>query len=175
MNSSVLATTEDVNVSTTGQTTRSGRTRSKSADFPKTRARWRLVQFLYANENTECRVDGFSMSRDEFLDWQNETHMQARGYFSYLLTELIPQIHQIDLAIKSYCRKFRFERLLATDRQVLRVAFLELKLKSAPARVVMDEAISMARNFGDENSGSFVNGVLNAYLHDLRESSSEPN
>ena len=52
-------------------------------------------------------------------------------------------------------------RLAATDRAVLRVAVAELLARPAsPARVVLDEAIEIARTFGSADSGAFVNGVL---------------
>ena len=52
-------------------------------------------------------------------------------------------------------------RLAATDRAVLRVAVAELLARpGSPARVVLDEAIEIARTFGSDDSGGFVNGVL---------------
>lgn len=60
-------------------------------------------------------------------------------------------------------------RLAATDRAVLRVAVAELLARpGSPARVVLDEAIEIARTYGSEESGRFVNGVLDKAAHTLR-------
>jgi N utilization substance protein B len=60
-------------------------------------------------------------------------------------------------------------RLAATDRAVLRVAVAELFARpGSPARVVLDEAIEMARTYGSEESGAFVNGVLDRVARSLR-------
>ena len=60
-------------------------------------------------------------------------------------------------------------RLAATDRAVLRVAVAELLARpGSPARVVLDEAIEIARTFGSDVSGGFVNGVLDRAARRLR-------
>jgi N utilization substance protein B len=60
-------------------------------------------------------------------------------------------------------------RLAATDRAVLRVAAAELLVRpGSPARVVLDEAIELARTYGGEESGAFVNGVLDRVARRLR-------
>ena len=60
-------------------------------------------------------------------------------------------------------------RLAATDRAVLRVAVAELLARpGSPARVVLDEAIEIARMFGSDDSGAFVNGVLDRAARRLR-------
>jgi N utilization substance protein B len=60
-------------------------------------------------------------------------------------------------------------RLAATDRAVLRVAVAELLARpGSPARVVLDEAIEIARTFGSDESGGFVNGVLDRAARRLR-------
>jgi len=60
-------------------------------------------------------------------------------------------------------------RLAATDRAVLRVAVAELLARpGSPARVVLDEAIEIARTFGSDDSGGFVNGVLDRAARRLR-------
>jgi N utilization substance protein B len=61
------------------------------------------------------------------------------------------------------------ERLAATDRSVLRLATAELlHLPGTPARVLIDEAVAIARKYGREESGRFVNGVLDRLARDTR-------
>ena len=65
--------------------------------------------------------------------------------------------------------RWTMTRLAATDRAVLRVSVAELLARpGSPARVVLDEAIEIARTFGSEESGRFVNGVLDRAARKLR-------
>ena len=64
---------------------------------------------------------------------------------------------------------WRLERLAAVDRSILRVSAYELIAERAtPPSVVLDEAIEMAKRFGEADSAAFVNGVLDAVLKAVR-------
>jgi len=76
---------------------------------------------------------------------------------------------EIDAALREAARHWELERLAATDRSVLRMATAELLGRAGtPARVVLDEAIEIAKRFGSEESGRFVNGVLDRVVRTLR-------
>lgn len=75
----------------------------------------------------------------------------------------------IDTLLRAAAQNWQMERLAATDRAVLRVAVAELLSRpGTPARVVIDEAVEIARRFGSDASGRFVNGVLDRVARDLR-------
>ena len=78
-----------------------------------------------------------------------------------------PEIdHELVTAMEG---RWTMARLAATDRAVLRVGVAELLARAgSPARVVIDEAIEIARTFGSEESGRFVNGVLDRAARRLR-------
>ena len=57
----------------------------------------------------------------------------------------------------------RFERLAAIDRAILRLAIHELRATDTPPKVVLNEAVELAKKFSSEESGSFVNGILDAF------------
>lgn len=76
---------------------------------------------------------------------------------------------EVDRALSAGAENWSLARLAATDRAVLRLATAELMARpGTPARVVLDEAIEIARRFGSEASGSFVNGVLDRVARQLR-------
>jgi transcription antitermination protein NusB len=76
---------------------------------------------------------------------------------------------EVDAALREACTRWPLERLAATDRAVLRSAVAELMARpGAPARVVLDEAIEIARLYGSAESGGFVNGVLDQVARRLR-------
>lgn len=76
---------------------------------------------------------------------------------------------EVDRELAQAAEHWPLERLAATDRSVLRVAVAELLGQpGTPARVVVDEAIEIARRYGSEDSGRFVNGVLDRLARRLR-------
>ena len=84
-------------------------------------------------------------------------------------TDLRQRPAEVDDLIRSAARHWELDRLAATDRSVLRIAIAELIGRpGTPARVVLDEAIEIARRYGSEESGSFVNGVLDHAARALR-------
>ena len=76
---------------------------------------------------------------------------------------------EVDELLQSAARNWELDRLAATDRSVLRIATAELIGRpGTPARVILDEAIEIARRFGTEESARFVNGVLDHVARRLR-------
>ena len=65
---------------------------------------------------------------------------------------------------------WRFERIAAVDRTILRLGTYELmKEGETPAAVVIDEAVELAKRFGEAESHAFVNGVLDAIRRKVRD------
>ncbi|UHA72881.1 transcription antitermination factor NusB [Paenibacillus sp. 481] len=78
---------------------------------------------------------------------------------------------EIDQLLAQYLKGWQVDRLSRVDRQVLRLACYELVLrKDVPPKVVVNEAVSLAKHFGTDESGKFVNGVLGPMLRDYDKS-----
>lgn len=88
--------------------------------------------------------------------WQ-EDHSQENDQISP------DEIVKSDLQITQYAPKWPLSQINKIDLAVLRIAFWELRTSTTPPRVVIDEAIEIAKEFGAETSSSFVNGVLGAW------------
>ena len=72
---------------------------------------------------------------------------------------------RIDDLIRSQADNWRLERMPAVDRNILRLAIYEMMFEmDTPKLVVLDEAIELAKKFGSEQSGRFVNGLLDGLL-----------
>lgn len=79
-------------------------------------------------------------------------------------------IEQCDQLIKSAAIKWELSRLSQVDRAVLRLAAYQLRFcEDIPGKVVINEAIEMAKKYSGENSPGFVNGVLDAIMKKLRQ------
>lgn len=71
----------------------------------------------------------------------------------------------IDQRIRRHAENWRLERMPAIDRNILRLAIYEMIHEAGvPKVVIVDEAIELAKRFGSENSGRFVNGLLDGVL-----------
>ncbi len=73
---------------------------------------------------------------------------------------------ELDGHIERAAERWRIERLGIVDRNVLRIATLELLTGDVPPRVAIDEAVRLAKWFGGEKSPGFVNGVLDRIARD---------
>jgi N utilization substance protein B len=90
-------------------------------------------------------------------------------YLSKLVFGVIEHKSEIDKLISENLEKWSLDRLATVDRNLLRIAVFELKyLRSEiPENVVLDEAIEIAKIYGDEQSSKFVNGVLSKVKQNL--------
>jgi N utilization substance protein B len=69
----------------------------------------------------------------------------------------------LDQLIVSHAQNWKLERVAAIDRAILRLAMYELRAGETPPKVVLNEAVEMAKKFSSEESGAFVNGILDAF------------
>jgi N utilization substance protein B len=77
---------------------------------------------------------------------------------------------EIDRLIRRHAENWRLERMPAIDRNILRLALFEMLFQAGvPKVVIVDEAIELAKKYGAENSGRFVNGLLDGVLRSDRE------
>lgn len=74
---------------------------------------------------------------------------------------------EIDERIARHARNWRLERMPAVDRNVMRLAVFEMTRLGAPAAVVINEALELARRFSGEESVPFINGVLDAIRQEI--------
>ncbi len=71
---------------------------------------------------------------------------------------------QLDTKIEEIAANWKLSRMAVTDRNILRMACYEMMQVKTPPKVVVDEAIELARTFGGENSPAFVNGILDRMM-----------
>ncbi len=80
---------------------------------------------------------------------------------SELAAEVVKNRESIDQEILASAPEWPLERINKIDLAILRLAIYELTIqKSEPPKVIIDEAVELAKEFGSENSASFINGVL---------------
>jgi len=97
-------------------------------------------------------------------DPEREVHAAFR-YAQTLVEGTLDHLEEIDELIRRQAEHWRLERMPAVDRNILRLAVFEFLYEmDVPKLVILDEAIELAKEFGTEQSGRFVNGVLDGIL-----------
>ena len=89
---------------------------------------------------------------------------QAPSEFSYRLVRgVIEKRPEIDATIEKHSSNWRIHRMSGVDRNLLRLAVFEMLFcEDIPAKVAINEAIEIGKKFGTEETGPFINGVLDA-------------
>ncbi|MED2765209.1 N utilization substance protein NusB [Bacillus thuringiensis] len=118
-------------------------------------ARERAMQALYQMDITgelEPKV-----AVENTLDEGEETN----EFLESLVVGFVENKEAIDEAIRQNLKKWKLERISIVDRSILRVAVYEMiYMEEIPHNVTINEAIEIAKTFGDEESRRFINGVL---------------
>ena len=95
----------------------------------------------------------------------------TRAFAGALIASLAAHAAEVDAAVTRIARNWPLGRMAATDRSIIRLAAAELLYHAdTPTRVALDEAIEIAKKYGMDTSGSFVNGILDRIAHEARPS-----
>jgi N utilization substance protein B len=98
-----------------------------------------------------------------------EPEPAIRAFSERLVRWTLAHLDEVDDLIGELCHNWSLERLAAIDRNLLRLGVAELRSEpDTPGAVVIDEAVELAREFADSESGAFVNGILEAARKRLR-------
>lgn len=134
---------------------------------PKSIAREFAIQFLYQSESDKI----FHFSDSHFTDFAR--HFQISSEMIPGVKEMcrstLDRISEIDEIIVSFSANWKLDRMASIDRNVLRLATAELIDKKAPPKVILNEAIELAKKFGTNDSGKFVNGVLDRIVRSRKD------
>ncbi|MBN2200017.1 MAG: transcription antitermination factor NusB [Candidatus Aminicenantes bacterium] len=101
---------------------------------------------------------------------QRRADKAVREYADRLFRTVLERREEVDALLRSVSRHWRLERMSVVDRNILRLASVELLLGEADPAVVIDEAIEVARTYGSGESAAFVNGILDALSRKLGRS-----
>ena len=134
----------------------------------RTKARARALQVLYAWEIRGGVEPLLHVDRELTAPDSPPLDSGVREFTNRLLNVIEEARPQIDARIESLADNWRLSRMTTIDRNILRIAAAEmLHLDDVPLKVSLQEAILLAEWFGTEESRRFVNGVLDALLHEL--------
>jgi len=93
-----------------------------------------------------------------------------KGFILNLTKGVVDNLEKVDKYITHYATEWPLDQITTVDRNILRIGIYELLFdEKVPARVAINEAIEIAKTFGGESSGRFINGVLGAVYKDMKQ------
>jgi N utilization substance protein B len=91
----------------------------------------------------------------------------TRDFANDLFEGVVKNAPELDTVVSAHTENWRLERIALIDRAILRLGVHELRSGKTPRKVVVDEAVELAKTFSSEEAAGFVNGVLDSVLHAL--------
>jgi N utilization substance protein B len=132
----------------------------------KRKARIITLQMIYAYESSNTN------SRKMAAHLAKELNLQINSSiikYSIMLADLaIEHALEIDKIIITHSKNWDFDRIAMIDRLILRISLAEMiYVEEVPHKVSISEGVEIAKEFSTEDSGSFVNGILDAVYNDI--------
>jgi transcription antitermination protein NusB len=131
------------------------------------RARWYALQIMYALDTGDGSEPAEAVGAYHG-DFELELDPRSLEFARELVTRSREHQAEIDDVIQAASRNWRLERMSRVDRNILRLAACELRFApEVPVKVVINEAVELAKRFGAAESPAFVNGILDRIAQGL--------
>jgi N utilization substance protein B len=93
---------------------------------------------------------------------------EADDFLEHLVLGVLEHCQEFDRLIEQYSENWRLDRINMIDRNILRMALFELLYwEEIPPKVTINEAIDLGKRYGSEDSGSFINGILDRIQNEV--------
>lgn len=122
----------------------------------RTHAREAVIALLYAYQSGNANTLDFASNFLESRKIKNRQKDFALGLFNGIMEHL----DSIDLLLEGNLKEWEFNRLGQMEKSILRLGAYEIAHTSTDTPVVINEAIRLAKNYGDENASKLINAVL---------------
>lgn len=126
-----------------------------------------LYEWDFNGKNSVILDEALNRDLEEFGPELDEVE-----FVKQLVGGVIEHLSELDKIIEKSAPEWPFDQIAVIDRNVLRIGLYELlfgKRDEVPPKVAINEAIELAKNFGGESSGKFVNGVLGTVYREIGE------
>ncbi|MGE3780790.1 MAG: transcription antitermination factor NusB [Pirellulaceae bacterium] len=134
--------------------------------FRRSRAREVVLQILYEDD---LNPDRNLATVDRFLSRRLNGQEVLIAFARSLLAGVRRNRAELDDLLRERAENWRLERMAVIDRNILRLAAYEMLFADTPDRVVINEAVELAKRYGAKQSSQFVNGILDRLLRDRGE------
>jgi N utilization substance protein B len=128
----------------------------------RTAGREAALKILYEHE---LRKESAEELLREYFE-ENEAGSEIRKFTELLVKGTLERLEAIDSILRKYADNWDLKRMAVIDRNILRFSVFELVfLEDIPPKVTINEAVNIAKKYSQEQSGKFVNGILDKINH----------
>ena len=113
--------------------------------------------------------EGMDEAKDIFYSENENINDIDKSFIDTAVKGTFENIEKIDSLIAKTAKGWSIERMSKVDVAILRLAVYELLFGDAPEKVVINEAVEMAKKYSLDNSPSFINGILGKIAKDIQE------
>ncbi|MGK9043658.1 transcription antitermination factor NusB [Mammaliicoccus vitulinus] len=124
----------------------------------RTELREIVFKTLYQLENNKIELSVEEAINYLVDDFKGEQYLYVKNF----VKEVIDKKEELDEIFIPHLKKWTLERLLKTDRIILRMATYELNYTDTPQKVIFNEAVEIAKVYSDDEHYKFINGVLSS-------------
>ena len=129
---------------------------------PRSRARQVVLQLLYQDDlNPEIAATAIT----QFLRKELNRNASLMEFALSLLDGVREHRAELDQVLAGKAENWSLERMATVDRNILRLGAYEILYAGTPGQVAINEAVELAKQFGAQQSASFVNGILDRVMH----------
>ena len=122
------------------------------------------LKFLYQFEFNKADFDDQMTLFAERLSCKDE----VKTFLEELVTKVLNHLDEIDDILKKYSEHWALDRMTVIDRNILRLGVCELFYsQTIPPKVVINEAVEIAKKYGSEESPDFINGILDKIFKEM--------
>jgi len=133
-------------------------------------ARTIILQSLYQWDFRDQQNDAVPTIIEQNMAEFGSGVEDEQDYIEKTINSIINNLSKIDKVIADYATNWPIEQITLIDRNILRIGIYELLLNDEiPAKVAINEAIEIAKAYGGQSSGKFINGVLGAIYKDINK------
>lgn len=134
------------------------------------RAREIVLQLLYEDD---LNPEQDRAVASEFLVKRLHSNRPLVTFARGLLENVLKHRWELDKSLSGLANNWSLRRMAAIDRNILRLAAYEILMTETPGRVVINEAVELAKRYGASQSGPFVNGILDRLLRESQSGNTE--
>lgn len=124
----------------------------------RTELREIVFKSLYQLENNKTDLTVEEAIQYLVEDFKGEQYLYVKNF----VKEVIVKKDELDEIVSPHLKNWTLDRLLKTDRIILRMATYELKYTDTPEKVIFNEAVEIAKVYSDDDHYKFINGVLSS-------------
>jgi len=130
----------------------------KEKNMKRTELREIVFKSLYQLENNKTDLTVEEAIQYLVEDFKGEQYLYVKNF----VKEVVEKKDELDEIVSPHLKNWTLDRLLKTDRIILRMATYELKYTDTPEKVIFNEAVEIAKVYSDDDHYKFINGVLSS-------------